>query len=79
MNKVKLLLAAVLIFAAAGAAKATKARDFMGYVYYNGAYTVVYVPYDCPESGYGCLYTSWNGVHYQVYMQSGIQFYPVKP
>ncbi|SEW38882.1 hypothetical protein SAMN05428988_4939 [Chitinophaga sp. YR573] len=79
MNKAKLLVAVLLTLGAAGAAHATKAKAFMGYVYSGGVYTSVYVPYDCPETGYGCIYTSWNGNTYQVYMQSGIQFYPVKP
>jgi hypothetical protein len=68
-----------MIVAAAGAAKATKARDFYAYVLYNGAYMPVYVPYDCPDIGYGCTFSSRNGTAYQVYEQIGIQFYPLKP
>ncbi len=67
------------MISAAGAAKATKARDFIGYINYGGAYVQVYVPFDCPFTGWGCTYTYWNGVSYQVYLQSGLQFYPVRP
>lgn len=75
----KLLFAVLLIIGAAGAANATRARDFIGYIYYNGAYVQVYVPFDCQYSGYGCTYTYYNGLSYQVYLQSGLTFYPVRP
>jgi hypothetical protein len=79
MNRMKILLAVILFIAAAGAAKATKARAFIGYIYNAGAYSPVYVPYDCPDVGYGCYYVAPNGRTYQVYMQSGVQFYPLQP
>lgn len=79
MSKLKILLAVVLIFAAAGAAKATKARDFIGYINYAGAYMQVYVPYQCPTTGYGCTYTTGNGYTFQVYLQDGLRLYPVRP
>ena len=79
MSKTKILLAAALTFTAAGAARATKARDFTGYIYVAGAYTPVYVPYDCPYSGYGCTYTTYNGYIYQVYQHSGLSYLPVRP
>ena len=79
MNKVKLLLAAVLIVAAAGAAKATKAKSFIGFIYSGGAYLPVYVPYNCPDVGSGCIYVAPNGRSYQVYTQSGLYFYPLQP
>jgi hypothetical protein len=79
MNKKKLMFATLLIIGAACAAKATKARDFIGYIYSGGAYVQVYVPFDCPYTGYGCTYTNWNGTSFQVYLQSGLLFYPVRP
>jgi len=79
MKKKKLFFAILLIIGAAGAAKATKARDFIGYIHYNGAYIQVYVPFECPFTGYGCTYTYWNGLSYQVYLQSGLLFYPIRP
>jgi hypothetical protein len=79
MNHLKVLLVSVLIVAAALSAKATKARVFLGYIYSAGAYSSVFVPYDCPDIGYGCSYTSWNGIVYQVYEQVGTQFLPLKP
>ncbi|RFM35009.1 DUF6520 family protein [Chitinophaga silvisoli] len=78
MKKRKLLIALFLILGAAGAARATKARDFYGYIYLNGAWTQIYIPYECPYNGWGCTYPH-NGVVYQIYLQSGITFYPLKP
>jgi hypothetical protein len=79
MNHVKVLLVSALIATAALAAKASKPRVFLGYIYNAGAYTSVYIPYDCPENGYGCLYTTWNGYTYQVFQQVGNSFLPLKP
>lgn len=78
MKKRKLLIALFLILGAAGAARATKARDFYGYIYQYGAWTQIYIPYECPYNGWGCTY-AYNGVVYQIYLQSGITFYPLKP
>jgi hypothetical protein len=79
MKKMKMLLIAVLILVAAGAAKATKARDLLGYIYINGAYMQVYVPYECNFNGYGCIYTSGNGYQFQVYLRDGLYYYPIRP
>ncbi|SDF60670.1 hypothetical protein [Chitinophaga filiformis] len=79
MNKAKLILALILLLAAAGAAMATKARSFIGFIANGPFYYTVYVPFDCPEDGWGCVYTSSNGLTYQVYTLSGIRFFPVKP
>jgi hypothetical protein len=79
MNKARVLLAVILIMAAAGGAMATKARSFLGYISNNGVYSAVYVPFDCPDTGPGCIYTSWNSQTFQVYTLSGLKFTPVKP
>lgn len=78
MKKKKLLIALFLILGAAGAAKATKARDFIGYIYVNSAWMEIYVPFDCPFTGWGCTY-SYIGISYQVYYQAGVNFYPLRP
>lgn len=79
MKKKKLLIALLLIMGAAGAAQATKARDFNGYIYYRGAWMQIYIPFECPFNGWGCTYTFYDGITYQVYLQSGLTFYPIRP
>jgi hypothetical protein len=79
MNKPKLVLAFILAFAAAGAALTTKSRSFIGYIASGSSYHPVYVPFDCPDHGWGCQYTAANGLTYQVYTQAGVRFLPVKP
>lgn len=79
MTKARILLAFILVIAASGAAMATKARSFIGYIESGGVYSAVYVPYNCPETGPGCIYTAWNGQAFQVYILSGLRFTPVRP
>ncbi|SHN45516.1 hypothetical protein [Chitinophaga sp. CF418] len=79
MNKAKKILVFILASAAISAAYAMRARDFFGYIGLGGGlYSAVYVPFDCPEVGWGCLYTI-NSNTYQVYTLSGIRMNPVKP
>jgi hypothetical protein len=79
MNKLKIGLVALLVMSAAITAKATKAKAFIGYINLGSSWTTVYVPYDCPYSGYGCRYTDYTGASYQVYQQVGNQYFPLKP
>lgn len=79
MNKPKLVLAFIIVFAAAGAAMATKARSFIGYINIGGGvYSQVWVSSQCPDLGWGCLYTT-NNMTYQIYTLSGIWLNPVRP
>lgn len=78
MNKSKLVLAFIIVSAAAGAAMANRARSFIGYIGSGGIYSTVYVPFECPEIGWGCIYTSGSNT-YQVYTRQGILLNPVKP
>lgn len=75
----KLLIAMLLVIGAAGAARATKAREFIGYINVDGNYIQVYVPYSCPFTGIGCTYFSPTGYAYQVYLRNGLLFYSLKP
>jgi hypothetical protein len=79
MNKAKITLILILTMTAAAGAIATKARDFVGYINYAGIYYTVLVPFDCPATGGGCIYTSGNGQTFQVYTLSGLKFIPLKP
>ena len=79
MNKSKLVLAFILLFAAAGAAMATKARSFVGFIADGNVYSPVFISFDCPDVGWGCIYTSSNNMTYQVYTLQGIRFTPVRP
>lgn len=79
MNKAKKILIVIITAAAISAAYAMRARDFIGYIGLGGGlYSVVYVPFDCPETGWGCLYTT-NSHTYQLYTLSGIRMNPVMP
>ncbi|UPK67991.1 DUF6520 family protein [Chitinophaga filiformis] len=78
MKKSKIILVAIVLLAAVGAAMATKARSFIGYINMGGVYSPVWVPFDCPQAGWGCVYTS-NNMTYQIYTLSGIWFNPVRP
>jgi hypothetical protein len=79
MSKAKLMLAGILIMAAAGGAVATKARAFIGIIVNGGVYYTVLVPFDCPNTGPGCIYTSWDGGTFQVYTLSGLKLVGLKP
>jgi len=79
MKRAKLILALIIAAAAVSAAYAFKARSFIGYIGSGGIYSAVWVSFECPDTGWGCEYTSTNGQTYQIYTLSGIRFYPVKP
>lgn len=78
MNRAKWVLSFIVAAAAVGAAYAMKARDFFGYIRVGTLYSAVYVPFECPDIGWGCEYTT-NGSTYQVYTLQGIRMNPVKP
>jgi len=71
----------MLLISATIAAKATKAKGFVGFIPLgNGYWDQVYVPYECPYSGYGCKYTDYvEHRQYQVYEQDGNNYYPIQP
>jgi hypothetical protein len=79
MIRARIILVIILTMTAAAGAIATKARDFVGYINYAGIYFTVLVPFDCPSTGGGCIYTSGNGLTFQVYTLSGLRFIPLKP
>ncbi|SFF08321.1 hypothetical protein SAMN05518672_115120 [Chitinophaga sp. CF118] len=79
MKKAKILLTIILIMAATGAAVATRAKSFFGFIVNAGVYHTVLISFDCPETGKGCIYTSWDYATFQVYTLSGIKLIPRKP
>jgi hypothetical protein len=78
MKKARVVLIAILIMAAVGAAVASRARSFIGFVVDAGVYYTVLVPFDCPNTGGGCIYT-WDASTYQVYTLSGLRLVSLRP
>jgi hypothetical protein len=82
MNKAKIVLIIICLFAGLGAAVAFKARLTTGFIKTGplaNQYSFVQVSENCVGVGPGCLFTNVMGITYQLYQKSGLYYYyPIK-
>jgi hypothetical protein len=76
MNKAKIILAAICLFAGVGGALAFKARATPGFIRVGTSYVPVTISLDCTASTTGCKYTT-GAFTYQLLKFNGVSYYPV--
>lgn len=79
MNKAKVILSAICVFAAVGGALAYKAAPTPGWIKNAaGQYIQVTIDEDCPVRTTGCKYTT-SGLTFQFLKHDANGYYPVAP